>query len=120
MRRFFLFCVPLIVLISFGLRTAYPQQKGSGGDEGAAQPPAQANDSCAECHSRFTPGIVVDWQLSKHSANDVGCSACHGDAHNSMTDVANAGIVGPEICAKCHALQVEQFGNGKHALAWAR
>src|SRR5208283_2159799 len=72
----------------------------------------------AECHMRITPGIVVDWQLSKHSANDVGCSACHGDGHNSMTDVAKAGIARPEVCANCHALQVEQFGKGKHALAW--
>lgn len=78
----------------------------------------QANDSCTDCHSRITPGIVVDWQLSKHSRNDVGCSTCHGDRHNSMTDVANAKMALPETCAVCHEGQVEQFKRGKHALAW--
>lgn len=82
------------------------------------QPKQQANDSCTECHSRITPGIVVDWQLSKHSRNDVGCSTCHGDRHNSMTDVSNAKIALPETCAACHEAQVEQFRRGKHALAW--
>ncbi|MGA2401799.1 MAG: multiheme c-type cytochrome [Syntrophobacteraceae bacterium] len=119
MRRLFIFFLPFIVLISFSPRAVCPQEvKGNGNVEGAAQPPAQVNDSCAECHTRITPGIVVDWQLSKHSANDVGCSACHGDGHNSMTDVANARLAGPEVCANCHAVQVEQFSNGKHAFAW--
>jgi hydroxylamine dehydrogenase len=78
----------------------------------------QANDSCIECHSRITPGVVVDWQLSKHSQNDVGCSTCHGDRHNSMTDVSNAKIALPATCAACHENQVDQFKRGKHALAW--
>jgi hydroxylamine dehydrogenase len=83
-----------------------------------APPKQQANDSCTECHSRITPGIVVDWQLSKHAQNDVGCSTCHGDQHNSMTDVANAKPALPDSCAACHETQVDQFKRGKHALAW--
>jgi hydroxylamine dehydrogenase len=67
---------------------------------------------------RITPGIVVDWQLSKHSVNEVGCSACHGDLHNSMTDPEKAGFATPDVCSKCHSYQVQQFGQGKHALAW--
>jgi len=35
---------------------------------------------------------VSDWQLSKHSQNDVDCSTCHGDAHQDPYDVANAKI----------------------------
>jgi hypothetical protein len=119
MRRFFLFSFPIIVLIFFGMRTVCSQEvKESTQAVEPAQPPVQAEDSCADCHARITPGIVVDWQLSKHSANDVGCSKCHGDRHNSMVDAANAGIAGAEVCAKCHAVQAEQFGKGKHALAW--
>ena len=119
MRQLLLLFFPVIVLIFFGLRTVCSQEAQENSPvEEPAQPAAQVNDPCAECHIRITPGIVVDWQLSKHSANDVGCSACHGDRHNSMTDVAKAGIAGPEVCAKCHALQVEQFSKGKHALAW--
>jgi len=86
MRRIFLLSFPVIVLIFFGLRTVCSQEvKESTQTEVPAQPPVQVNDPCAECHARITPGIVVDWQLSKHSANDVGCSKCHGDRHNSMT-----------------------------------
>ncbi|MEM5789450.1 MAG: multiheme c-type cytochrome [Syntrophobacteraceae bacterium] len=77
------------------------------------------SEGCVECHSRITPGIIVDWQLSKHSRNDVGCPSCHGEQHTSMTDVANAKIAGPDTCATCHETQVEQFSKGKHALAWA-
>ncbi|MHC1729969.1 MAG: multiheme c-type cytochrome [Syntrophobacteraceae bacterium] len=80
--------------------------------------PSAANETCVECHTRITPGIVVDWQLSKHSRNDVECSTCHGDGHNSMTDIANAKLALPATCAACHETQVEQFGRGKHALAW--
>jgi len=120
MRRLFFILLPLIFLILFVLRTACSQEgKGDRQVEVSAQPPSvQPTDPCAECHMRITPGIVVDWQLSKHSANDVGCSKCHGDRHNSMTDPARAGIAGPEVCADCHGPQVEQFGKGKHALAW--
>jgi hypothetical protein len=79
---------------------------------------AQAVD-CVSCHQQETPGIVSDWQLSKHSANDVDCSVCHGDGHKSMDDVANVGLPTPDVCADCHDTQVAQFGAGKHAAAWA-
>jgi len=81
----------------------------------ASQATAQ---ECIECHQQVTPGIVTDWQLSKHSQNDIDCSVCHGDQHISMTDVANVLIPTPDTCADCHSTQVEQFGKGKHALAW--
>jgi len=47
----------------------------------ASQATAQ---ECIECHQQVTPGIVTDWQLSKHSQNDIDCSVCHGDQHISM------------------------------------
>ncbi len=75
--------------------------------------------TCIECHKTQTPNIVSDWQLSKHSANDVDCSVCHGDAHNTATDYAKALIPTPETCANCHEEKVEQFKKGKHAAAWA-
>jgi hypothetical protein len=30
---------------------------------------------------------VSDWKLSKHSGVDVTCLTCHGDQHNSDSDV---------------------------------
>lgn len=78
-----------------------------------------SSQTCIDCHKSTTPNIVSDWQLSKHSQNDVDCSTCHGDGHNDPYDVANAKIPTPETCAQCHEPQVEQFKKGKHALAWA-
>jgi len=82
----------------------------------AATPPQQ---NCIQCHTTETPGIVEDWKLSKHAQNEVECAACHGEAHISATDVAKVRIPTPQTCAECHSERVEQFREGKHAVAWA-
>jgi predicted CXXCH cytochrome family protein len=74
---------------------------------------------CLECHKKTTPNIVSDWQISKHSQNDVDCATCHGDAHKTSADAALAKIPTPETCANCHEERVAQFKKGKHAIAWA-
>lgn len=74
---------------------------------------------CVECHREITPNIVTDWQLSKHSQNEVTCSVCHGEGHTSAEDVSKVEIPTPETCAQCHEERVEQFKQGKHAFAWA-
>ncbi|GAB4313695.1 MAG: hypothetical protein Kow00127_04770 [Bacteroidales bacterium] len=74
---------------------------------------------CVECHKKVTPGIVSDWELSKHHENDITCDVCHGDQHTNADDVANVLIPTPETCADCHEDQVHQFKSGKHAYAWA-
>jgi hypothetical protein len=81
--------------------------------------PGASAQKCVECHKTVTPGIVSDWQLSKHSQNDVDCSICHGDQHTSGQDVAKVQLPTPETCAACHETQVDQFKGGKHAFAWA-
>ena len=43
--------------------------------------------NCVTCHKNITPNIVSDWELSKHSKNDVDCSECHGHQHNSSSNV---------------------------------
>jgi hydroxylamine dehydrogenase len=78
----------------------------------------QAQD-CIQCHKTVTPGIVADWQISKHSQNDVTCATCHGDGHTSAADVAEVAIPTPQTCAVCHDAKVAQFSKGKHALGWA-
>ena len=74
---------------------------------------------CVDCHKDVTPNIVTDWQLSKHSQNDIDCSVCHGDGHTGPYDVENVQIPTPNTCANCHEERVEQFKKGKHAAAWA-
>lgn len=74
---------------------------------------------CVECHKKITPNIVSDWQLSKHSQNEIDCSVCHGDGHRSKQDVAKVQIPTPRTCALCHEMKFQQFKSGKHAFAWA-
>lgn len=74
---------------------------------------------CVDCHKKVTPNIVSDWQLSKHRKNNIDCSVCHGDLHQSDRDVGKAQILAPGICATCHEAQMQQFKSGKHAAAWA-
>ena len=38
-------------------------------------------ETCIECHQKLQPNIVSDWQLSKHSENDVDCATCHEQPH---------------------------------------
>ncbi len=75
--------------------------------------------NCVTCHSNVTPNIVSDWQLSTHSQNNVDCSICHGDEHQTAEDVAKVTLPTPDTCAPCHDEQVGQFKAGKHALSWA-
>jgi hydroxylamine dehydrogenase len=74
---------------------------------------------CVECYKHVTPSLVTDWQLSKHSQNEVSCSVCHGEEHQDPYDVSNVQIPTPDTCANCHEEKVEQFKAGKHAAAWA-
>ncbi|MGD8869677.1 MAG: multiheme c-type cytochrome [Gemmatimonadales bacterium] len=80
---------------------------------------AQSASVCVDCHSQITPGIVTDYQLSKHGARGVDCSVCHGSRHSSASDVELVSIPTPQTCAMCHAERVKQFESGKHAFAWA-
>lgn len=74
---------------------------------------------CIECHYEVTPKAVSDWQISKHSENDVSCETCHGSAHSTSEDYAKAELPTYETCSTCHSTQSEQYQKGKHALAWA-
>ena len=74
---------------------------------------------CVECHKKVTPGIVSDWQLSKHSKGGLECSVCHGKDHKTALDVTNVKMPTLDTCAVCHMLRVQQFKSGKHAIAWA-
>lgn len=75
--------------------------------------------NCVSCHTKITPNIVTDWQLSKHFQNDVSCEVCHGSEHNGPSNVDKVLLPTPETCKSCHETQVEQYSKGKHALGWA-
>src|SRR4030065_2332210 len=64
--------------------------------------PPLLGQQCVECHKKTTPNIVSDWQLSKHSQNDVSCTVCHGEDHKAAKNYAVARIPTPDTCAQCH------------------
>ncbi len=74
---------------------------------------------CVTCHTNVTPGIVSDWQASKHSQMEVSCSVCHGEYHTTAEDVHLSLPINPDRCVMCHQPQGDQFKRGKHALAWS-
>ena len=76
-------------------------------------------EDCIDCHTKVTPNIVTDWQLSKHSSNSVDCEMCHGGSHMSAEDVDKVSMPTHQTCNDCHDTQVSQFLKGKHSIAWA-
>lgn len=81
--------------------------------------PVMAEENCVTCHSKISPGQVQDWKVSKHAANDISCSACHGDKHSTAEDYENAQLPDEKVCAGCHEKQFDQFSKGKHNFGWA-
>jgi hydroxylamine dehydrogenase len=80
---------------------------------------------CLECHESVTPGIVKDWQASRHAKaeagkNPVSCDSCHGSDHQKLT------FPTPATCGVCHKTQhgdfldERKFGFPSHALAMER
>src|SRR3990167_8669587 len=34
-------------------------------------------ETCVSCHSKISPGIVKQWQASKHGKMNLNCTICH-------------------------------------------
>ncbi|HEX9050172.1 MAG TPA: multiheme c-type cytochrome [Anaeromyxobacter sp.] len=101
---------------------AQPRKAPAKPAAGAASKPRKAagpGQACVDCHAKTTPQIVSDWKLSRHAAEGVDCTTCHGDGHKTKDDFAKATLPTPDTCAQCHEAQVAQFKKGKHAWAWA-
>ncbi|MGE5530663.1 MAG: multiheme c-type cytochrome [Bacteroidota bacterium] len=83
---------------------------------------AAETESCIACHSKTNPGIVAQWQSSKHAAAGVLCSSCHaadkGDPdafeHNGKTIAV---IVSPKDCGECHEQEYREQKGSHHARA---
>ena len=80
---------------------------------------AVATDTCIDCHTEVSPGMVKDWEASAHSKNDVTCSTCHGEAHSTAEDFKKAVLPDEAVCAECHQDQYDSFVKGKHNFGWA-
>ncbi len=81
--------------------------------------------ACIECHATETPGIVHDWDSSKHALSGVTCLDCHetdpdspmalkGVKGHEDLNVAVSMLVPPSTCAKCHEKEVAEFNASGH------
>lgn len=73
---------------------------------------------CVNCHRGVTPGLVKDWEASKHSTKEVTCSTCHGNKHTGPQNVKLAELPDENLCARCHKKQFDEFVKGKHNFGW--
>ena len=70
---------------------------------------------CLGCHQKETRGIFQAWVNSKHAKVGVDCITCHTNHEKAK---AKKSAVEPEACAKCHKERLDQFREGRHAIAW--
>ena len=78
-------------------------------------------DDCVDCHKKTSPGVVADWETSKHATapkDKATCATCHGKKHMSKDDAKLATMPTAETCGTCHDKQETQFKKGKHNHAW--
>ncbi len=80
--------------------------------------PVTADANCVSCHKKVSPGLVSDWEVSRHFNEEVGCVECHGDAHKKVSDARLAKMPDEYVCAECHEKQFNQFSKGKHNFGW--
>jgi len=90
-----------------------------------AQGLTEESKACISCHVDETPGIVSDWDHSKHAENGVTCLDCHettADSPMALKDIKGhedvdatlSMLVPPSTCAKCHEKEVKEFQASGH------
>ncbi|MBW7996409.1 MAG: cytochrome C552 [Candidatus Glassbacteria bacterium] len=83
----------------------------------------EAQDTaCIECHRQESPGIVSQWESSKHAEQDVTCIACHTAEKQDADGFEHYGelisvIVSPRDCSICHETEFNQQKGSHHAKA---
>ena len=82
---------------------------------------ALSNDECVVCHRKATAGIVEQYGYSTMAAAGVSCRSCHevaaeyaGAAPHEGTHVLRTPSAAK--CQECHAAEVSQFAQSRHAL----
>ncbi len=78
------------------------------------------NKDCVDCHLVKSPGIVGQWQESKHSKSGIGCVQCHEAAEDDIDAYEHEGvviatIVSPRDCSNCHEKEYKEFQDSHHA-----
>lgn len=80
----------------------------------------EISKKCILCHREASPGIVNDWEESKHAHADVTCLDCHQADPTDPDAWQHEGgyistIVSPRDCSKCHPRAAKEFNDSKHS-----
>lgn len=80
------------------------------------------NDKCITCHLKEDKSLIVQWQNSTHSIEQVGCYTCHAAKTDDPTGYEHEGafiktIISPNDCKFCHSKIVQETENSKHGSA---
>jgi len=78
--------------------------------------------SCLDCHRDKSPGIVFQWESSKHGEVGVDCIFCHQAEKSELDSFEHYGemiavIVSPGDCAQCHEKEFSEQKGSHHARA---
>ena len=78
------------------------------------------NKDCVSCHKTKSPGIVGQWEQSKHSRSGIGCYDCHKAKKGDIDGFPHEGkfiatIVSPKDCSGCHTREFQEFQASHHA-----
>lgn len=84
----------------------------------------RATGKCAECHSRETPAIVHEYEMSRHAKVGTNCLDCHQPSPGQERIDHRGFVIAKNLtaanCARCHATQYRQFVRSRHAApSWA-
>jgi hypothetical protein len=82
---------------------------------------ADSNNECVVCHKQTTPGIVEQYGHSSMAAAEVSCQDCHEVTEGYPGSAEHEGMYvlgspSAAMCEKCHATEVAQFNQSRHAL----
>lgn len=80
------------------------------------------NRDCVDCHRIKSPGIVGQWEISRHAESGIGCMECHSAKPGDVDAYKHEGsliatIVTPGDCSKCHEKEAAEFQASHHATA---
>jgi hydroxylamine dehydrogenase len=113
--------IPLLLLSASLTLTAGRVPAGEASDKAPAVTPAQ-NKTCADCHRKNSPALVMEWERSVHSQFSVGCLDCHRSENGKPGAWLHEGsyvsvLVTPKDCSQCHEQEYKEFSRSHHARA---
>lgn len=109
-----------IMLLSLLFFIINPQSQPRAAGRQAAAAKSAESETCLACHEATTPGIVLQWQRSRHSEERVGCFECHHAEKGDRDSFEHNGfliatIVSPKDCSRCHDKEFKEFEASHHS-----